>query len=363
MDMEQKEYPRLEAIKEELKKYLQEETVQEVTEKIKSQLDEMKKSFITMDEFQRALADKRVNMMNGDGMEDAVRFYRAIGEGKIKDVGLADNSGSILIPSSVAKMIMSEMKEYWLRREATVFPDGKGIMFYAGDGPTAQRVPIGEAPVESNPTINAIPYEEFDVVAVVPVGNRILEKANPDIVSYLNREFAKAFANLEEREFILGNPTQSVKEFQGCYATDIPIVQGDKTAVDDLVYDDFLKLYLSVPQAYRSKSVWVISPEVEEVAMRLKDNYGHPLFNPDDGKIMGKPYFVSPYLVSDASNPIMYFGYLKEFFIFDEGRYQLLVTREGKELVTKRLTLMVMIGYTDGKWVTTKHIRGYKLMV
>lgn len=343
---------------------MSEETAKTVSEQIKEKVEELRKSFVTTEELQKALSSNRKVMVAGeDEMKEAIEFYKSLVSPEKAKAGVSDYVDNALVPSSVAKQILEELKSYWVRRECTVFPDNKGTLFYEGTGITAHRTAVGSAAAESTPTVNEISYSGYDVVASVVVSTKLLEKANPDVVKYINNMFAKALFNLEEKEVIKGNPASH--EFEGLYnASGIPTVTAASghTSIDSLDYDDFVKLFTAVPKEYRDRSIWVISSAIEQRVMKIKDSNGQPIFDLNSGKIFNRPYVLTSHLdTSGTTNPVAYFGYMKEFYIFDDKGYQIVVTKEGKELVTKRQTLLVLVASTDGKLVSKSHLAGLKL--
>ncbi len=328
----------------------------------------LENKFVTVDEMKKALESLHQTTPEEKMTETEEKFWKDIASGVYaKATGdITDTStAGTLVPSTVASKILDQLQAAsYIRKICTVFPDDKGTLFVKSQGATAYRTAENTAPNNGTPSTlayNAVTYEGYDVAADTLISNKLLKLAKPNLRQFVYTQLGQAFANLELVEFITGSGTNSFTGLNNAGITAVIAASGH-TAITDIDYDDLLSLFLAVPQQYRAKSSWIITSTLEGIVMKLKDSNGIPIFNPNAGTIMGKPYYINDNIAtSGTTDPIAYFGYWKDYFIFDKGGISVLTTNQGKELMSKRQTYMIAFASTDGKPVDTKGMRALKL--
>ncbi len=351
-----------------LKEEIIDSTAKRVSGDVLKELEEkLSTKFPTMDEIKKMFAEHKPEtrtLSADEKAEEEVKFWQDLAHGKatgdITDTGTA----ATLIPSTVAKKILDQIQAAgYVRKITTIFPDDKGTLFVKSQGATAYRTAEGVAPTGSTLKYNKKDYLTTEVGADTIVSNKLLREANPQLLQFVYKQLGQAFANLEVVEFITGTGTG---EFEGLNAATIPTVTATTThtTIDKLTYDDFRSVLLGTPKQYRGISSWIISSTVEQqVAQIQKSDVKYTdLFDMAAGTILGRPYVVNDNLsTTGTTNPVLYFGFWKDYYVFDKGGIAIVTTNQGKELVSKRQTYMLAIANTDGKTIDTTGMRGLKL--
>ena len=92
-----------------------------------------------------------------------------------------------------------------------------------------------------------------------------------------------------------------------------------QTTAGALSYDDFVNLFFSVNQAYRSqpKSAFVMSDAIYKLAVGAKDTTNRPLFPIVNGvlRILDRPAYMAPSLPSTAGGAGVWFGDLSHMYV------------------------------------------------
>ena len=344
-------------------------TAKRVSDDVLKQLEEkFQTKFPTMDEIKKLFETYKpqtATLSTDEKREEEVKFWRNIAVGKatgdITDTGTA----ATLVPSTVANKILDQIQSaQYLRKITTVFPDDKGTLFVKSQGATAYRTAENAAPNSGTPSTlkyNAVAYNTYEAAADVILSNKLLKEASPNLLQFAYQQLGQAFANLEVVEFVTGSGTNA---FQGLNNASITAVTAaaTHTTIAKLDYDDLLSLYMAVPQQYRKLSSWIVTSDFITAIKKLKDNNGLPIFNATEDTIFGRPYYENSNLATTGTtNPVAYFGYWKDYYIFDKGKIAIVTTNQGKELVSKRQTYIIAFVNTDGKTVDKTGMRSLKL--
>ena len=343
---------------EELKKEIIDNTATRVAKDLEERLG---KKFLTHEEIQEMFKNwKPKKTEESDNLEEVVKFYRGLVKGtNISDEGTSGD----LIPRTVSNRILEGLrKASWVRKYVTIFPDTKGTLFVKAQGATAYRTAPGNAPTGSTLQYTKIDYDAYELIADTIVSNRLLADANIPLINWIEEQLVYAFAVAEEKEFIQG--ASGNHEFIGLDNSSITTVTAASghTDITKLTYDDILDLYMAVPQQYRSRAVWILHTDTLKVIKKLKDNNGLPIFSATDSTIFNRPFIECEHVAkTGTTNPVIYFGDWKGYYIFEKGRIQVLSTNVGKELVSKRQTYIIAINYNGGQAVIKDGMRGLKL--
>lgn len=335
-------------------------------ESIKKELIEaLDKRYITMDELRDKMNELLQRIETVKAMTPEYR-YKIVAEHLAKIItkesltGGADTSS--LVPRNVADVILMELMDSWIFQNTTLFPDTKGVLLYQGDTVEASWTAVGSAPTPVDQQVNVIDYNTHRLVAGQSVGRDLLQKASPDVAKFLLQAFKNSFINALTKAFILGTGSGQPKGLYS-YST-IPVITlaTGNTTIDKITYDNISDLYFTIPSVYREKSMWFMKTSVLQVIKKLKDLQGAPIFSPTDNTIFGRPVKEVPYMSdSGATNPVIYFGYAPDYFIFTDNNFIVDTVTNSVDMVQKGQVYIQLTGYFDGQLVSDKHFVGLKL--
>ena len=336
------------------------DNIQNVLKEHEADLD---KKYITMDEMKKQIGDlqakiEQAKVNSKDGKKAFADYIAKI----VKGEGLTGDLSSSLVPENVANTILAELQDTWILQDTTVYPDNKGLLFYQGDAVNATWTAVGTAPASVDQQVNIINYNAQRLVVGQPVGAKLAEQAKPAVANFLLQSFKNAFNYALTTAFIKGTGSGQP---EGLYSrTDIATytLGTGNTTIDKITYDDIAEVYFSLPAPYRKKATWYMNTAVLKVIKKLKDNNGLPIFSATDNTIFNRPVReVSDMDSSGATNPVILFGYGKDYYIFTDGKFETAIVRDSLELVQKGQIYIQLTGYFDGKLVTPKHFVGLKL--
>jgi len=277
----------------------------------------------TIDEIKKLLESYKPNTATLSADEkraEEVKFWRDIAQGKAAGDITDTSAAATLVPTVVANQILDQVQRAsYIRNICTVYPDDKGYLFVKKAGATAYRTAENNAPNSGTPSTlqyNVVDYNTYEICADTIVSNKLLNEAAPNLLQFIYTQLGQAFARSEEIEFIDG--TAANHQFVGLDATTVTTktAASGHTTISALSYDDFLTAFLALPQQYRPLASWIISSAVEAQAMKLKNEFGIPYFNPEAGTILGKKYYINDNLdTSGTTHPIAYIGNWQDYYV------------------------------------------------
>ena len=199
------------------------------------------------------------------------------------------------------------------------------------------------------------PVEAHKLAVLVRLDTDFVGDAAFDIEGYLTGRLAKNFARAEDKGFITGA------------GTDTPLgildeATGAETGVttDALTFDDVIRLYFALDKEYRPGAAWLMNDETALALRRMKDDAGHPLWNPSDSLLLGKPVFIANDMLSaEAGKTPINFGDFRYYWIIERSPASVRVLKE-------RFTLVEQIGYLateflDGRLIRREALQGLKI--
>lgn len=207
--------------------------------------------------------------------------------------------GAELAPEYYASELIRIAENYGLARQKCrrVPLPGKKVSWPTGGGVTASKVNQGSAISAQKPTTGQVYMEPEKLGLIIPVSKELLEDTNIDLVNYLNRIAAEAFAKLEDA-MLLGTTGSSSGE--GMLKKDgVPVLALTGTAFSDISFNDLLTLQGKLDPEVRDGGEYIFSHYIRDL-LRLKQfsigsdklNYqwGSPLETPK--VIWDRPYNV-----------------------------------------------------------------------
>lgn len=260
-------------------------------------------------------------------------------------------TGTYALPNTSNNKYMAVLeKESLFRRIGTVIKAyGNGYRIFAKDtNDIARWVPEGESiPVYDGIgdfTVNNV--DSWKLAAFIKMDSAFVHDAGFNIEDYLIKRFAKNFGRAEDDAFINGNgkemPTGILNATGGAEVSD---------TIDNISYDDVIRLYFSVKPEYRKKAVWLMNDKTALILRTLKDEGGNYLWRDSDDTILGKKVFVSEFMpdVESGSKPIA-FGDFSYYWVI--GRKPI-----GVRTLTEKFATLDQIGYLAYEFLDGKLVR------
>lgn len=294
---------------------------------------------------------KKEEVKDEDPKMIEVKFWQDIISGKA--TGDLDNAanGDALIPEVVYNKIHIALQHAdWVRANATVqVSNYKEDIPILNTGATAYWVADGTAPTASVLNATTISFKSNRAAAMVTTSNLLMSAATPSILDTIYTAIGNAFAVLDRSAVISGTGSGQWAGLQSATITTVTAATGH-TAYGDIDYDDIMDLFMAVPEQYRylPETKFIVHGNLLGTIRKLKDSNGQPIFNPKDNTIFGKQVIEEPNMpTTGTTNPIAYFGYLKDYWVIDRQGMKISTTNQGYELVSKQQTLVYVDVLTD----------------
>ena len=235
--------------------------------------------------------------------------------------GTSPSTGGTLIPPAFQRNLEIALKYYApFETYADVFetPDGAPMIWPLSStvNREAQLVSEGGSVTDYDIGTDKVTFGAFKFGDLVKVGLEISQDAFTSVDGIVVDAFARSFGRGLSRKFTTGvgttEPTGIITA-----ATAGPTTVGDdnQTSPDpttQIGYYDMLALLHSIDPAYRSQpsAAWMFTDSTLLALQKLKDKFGHPLWQPSftsdaPDRILNKPYIINTYMdeIGVVGNP------------------------------------------------------------
>jgi len=215
--------------------------------------------------------------------------------------GLTMSSGAALISEAFS----SEVIEY-LRQESQVrkagfrtMPMPKGNMTIPGfnAGATASYGSEATTHGSTRPTFRQIALSSKKLIAIIPVGNDLVENADADAEAIIRDDAVAAIAEIEEAAFLRYDGTSNKPKGLLSLTNANNLIAANGTVNVTNVATDLGKLpyYLEKNKVSPRQGVWFISPRSKFYFMTARDANSNLVFADEmaKGTLHGYPYFVT----------------------------------------------------------------------
>lgn len=188
--------------------------------------------------------------------------------------------------------------------------------------------------------------EMHKLAVFVKLDDTFVHDAAFDIEDYLTSRLAKNFARAEDRGFITGTgegmPTGILCPDKG---VEVAIT------VNDIGFDDVIKLFFSLDDEYRRNAVWMMNDETALKLRLMKDDAGNYLWNHANDTILGKRVIISNDMPSEKSGSIP--------IVFGDFSYYWIINRSPVSIQTlkEKFVMFDQIGYLAMEFLDAKLIR------
>jgi HK97 family phage major capsid protein len=271
--------------------------------------------------------------------------YSGLSEGRSSD------TGTYVMPNATNNKYETAIKnESLFRKIGTTFNvyEGSYHILAKEYDDLAQFVPEGGTiPVfDGLNDFTQYTVESHKLAALVKMNSDFVRDAAFDIESYLVKRLARNFAKAEDNAFINGTgvhmPTGILNDANGSEVA---------YSVDEITYDDIIRLYFSVKPEYRKNAVWLMNDKTALALRTMKDEAGNYLWRDSDDTILGKKVFISEFMpdMESDSKPIA----------FGDFSYYWIICRSPVSVraLSEKFALLDQIGYLAFEFIDGKLIR------
>lgn len=287
--------------------------------------------------FFKALAGKDVQALK-ELQPEIIAEYKALSDGQ----NVTNNAdGGYLVPVEVYSQIQDKLKYLSpIRQYANVVNVGAKTKINIADGkPVAYWVAEGGKITQSKATFA---QKEIELHKVAGLGNLTYEAMNdtvsvPELQTYLVNCFAEAIAEAENAAFVNGDG--SGKPY-GFTSNDI---EPKAVTAGKLDYQALVDLKFAVTAPYRANNVFLMNGNTLAKLVGLTDKQGRPLYVPamtenEPDMLLGRPVIE----VSELADDVIYFNYMKDYFIGVAGSLRIDYGTTGDDFETDRISVRVI---------------------
>lgn len=227
--------------------------------------------------------------------------------------GANATGGAVLIPTGFDPQLHSALKAYGelataVRQLKTDTGDGIKIAF---DDDTANGLVLQQELVPATevdiPVSGAMSYVDNLSTGMVTVSNQLLNDSLFSVDEFITSKFGRRYASGLAKMIAQGNGSNIQKLAPGATIT------AAAGGANSITLDNLIALFGSLDPAYQENAFWVMTQATKVALMDLKDNYGHPILQPDvTGKpfnsIYGKSIVISQFTdnIGPGKTPILY---------------------------------------------------------
>lgn len=251
-----------------------------------------------------------------------------------------------LVPYYFIEQMIKKVEELaWHRKYCTVVKVGsaRGWVPKEGEGCVAYWTAEGVAPTPSAPTFGQVDFLTYELKVRCYISEKLIETAGIDITDFIIYLMAKATAKEEFKVLIQGNGTNKWKGLNAYTDADGMNIL-TPTALD---YDTLIEAIFKLEPDDLTTATWIANKQMLAQLYQLKDATGRPYFDLRDKAILGYEVLAN----SNVANNTIYFGNLKQYWIFDQATYTVEIERGGDELRSKSLVGVYSRNDSDGKLV------------
>lgn len=284
----------------------------------KAEVERMTKTINTLREQRSADINEPVNDDKSAEEIEERAFVEYLRSGKPMEVetradsNWTDSANGAVIPSSIANKIIEKITEispiYGL---ATKYNVGGSLSIpYYDESTGAITMTYADEFTEGEATsgkLLSITLTGFLGRAICKVSKKLMNNSNFDILSFVINKVAEACVKWIDEQLING----TTGKIEGLSAAKQVVTAASATVI---TADELMDLQDTIPDAYQSGSIWIMSRAARSAIRKLKDNDGNYLLNKDVTSKWGYSLFGKPVYIADciakpaAGKAAVYYG-------------------------------------------------------
>lgn len=284
--------------------------------------------------------------------------YRALDAATTNQVGITGEglagNGGLTVPTSVYNQVIEMLGEDSpVFEKAEKFGSVTGNLKIAREDDVSDEGFIGELQDASKlvPKMKSVTLTNKRVGAAIQLTKALIQDSGVNIVSYAQKRLARSTAKAIERGILVGD--KDVDNSFSPIIGDASVLKQERAAAGVTV-EDLLDIYGKLNPSYLTGSMWVVSREVFNVIMKLKDGDGTYLIFRGivEGKpgysLFGAPVYVSDVLKGDNAQSIVFGNFQAGYgMLVKQGMNLINVTQDTQQAMAGGM-LSVLDTYMDG---------------
>ncbi len=193
-------------------------------------------------------------------------------------------TGGVLAPTTLERALLDFNKEYnIMRRIATVRSSNSDVDIpYTTTHTTAYHIAEGADFTRSTPAWDKVSMKAYKAAALTVVTHEAMQDMFLDMENWIREDFGRAFADLEENDFVNGTGSGQPTGFLGSASSALTTASASAVTGDELI-----DLIHSVDRKYRERAVFVMSDTALKAVRKLKTGDGQYIWQP--GLQSGQP--------------------------------------------------------------------------
>lgn len=343
------------AVKEDLKKFIKDETVANLDKELDAKSEELvKKFFDGVAKQRKAAIDGRKAPVKKTSEQELTRKWwnclvsqdisgaRAIQKDYLREGD--DASGGYLVPPPALMAEINRFTELYgvARREMRYLP-------FSGPANSRKIPRLGSAvsvyweseggkKKKTKPSFELVTQTLKKIVAIAIYTEELVEDSAIDINALLGELFGEAVAKEEDRVFFAGD-TDDGDVYDGILNANgiVPVVMGDGDVAADIDVDDLIEMKYAVPKEVRQTGKFYGNSAIFKLCEKLKDKNDryilHDAQNGNAPTLCGRPYEELDILPDDdlvtEETPFLIYTNLKKTCVYgDKGNLRLKLLSE-----------------------------------
>ena len=233
------------------------------------------------------------------------------------------------LPREMADSVTELVNQYAnLRQYCSVYTVGGEYAITVETGlPTATYVAEGSAIGNTDPKTTTVTLNAKKIGTISKLTNESITDVTFDLIGYVERSIARAFANQEDHEIIQG--TGGVDAIEGVLSKD-GIAKVTTAEAAKCTWEE-VKATIGKLKAYRNGCILVMNQEVADMIQDFKDGSGNYIFpqNEELTSIKGHPVVISDQMPDLATGKaIMIAGNFSYYALADRSGYEMTLLSE-----------------------------------
>lgn len=241
-----------------------------------NRIESYKKKLDDLDE-KEAFQERKADPKKENELSESARFVKRMFEAINLGTGFADK-----IPAEMMAHIDAKKASIAkLRNLCTVHSGIKGDVIFLADSSDLVVSYVGEGTAfgETGTAPTPVKLYALKLGALVKISNEFLADITPSYISYLEDRIAKALAEKEDHDILLGTGTASSKAAMRGIVTNIASTQVVTAASASTITWAEVQATISKINAYRSHATIVMNWAVADIIKGFKDGNGVYIFD------------------------------------------------------------------------------------
>lgn len=232
----------------------------------------------------------------------------------------ADATGAVLAPAKLERSLLADLADINVVRSlADVRSSTSDVEIpYVSQHVTAYMIDEGADFTAATPKFDKMAMGAHKAGALSYVTVEAMQDMFIDMEAFIRSDFSRAFAKLEEKQFVAGTGTKQPSGILTGGTSALTAASGTKITADEL-----LDLIYAVPEEYRRKGTFLMADSTIREIRKLKTTDGQYLWQP--GMKEGQPDMLLGYrlhtsdsmpAIAAGAKPVI-FGDFKQYRILD----------------------------------------------